>query len=412
MPTTPGRPAPTGEPRRRTRGPAARVGQKTGLTIAGLGVVSGYGWGIDAFQKGLYSGQSAIRQVPGFGGYFPDDEVWLAMVEDGGDPADGATRFPKATRASAREAVNDAVARGWKPTGEVGILHGITLSDVEIWRDFHYRRGHNTKPRAFMGLMPSTVVSGIAQEFSFHGPSLIVSAMCATGPAALLLAETLIEAGVVSDLLVVVSDLGITPPGAKAFANLGVLRTEAADACRPFQQGSKGFVCGEASVAMVVSSNPTGGYARVLGGSQTNDGYHAVSIDPTLTQVRRCFREAVANTGIDQEEVTYLNAHGTGTKQCDEAEAGIFDELFPKAHGLVALKPLVGHCQGASGAIETAAICLAYETGVVAAPLPVAPGHPRLLVGPEPRKEGLFVKSSLGMGGNNTVIVLDGPLKS
>jgi 3-oxoacyl-[acyl-carrier-protein] synthase II len=392
-------------------GPPRGTTIKSGLTISGLGVVSGYGWGVDAFRTGLYSGYSAIRQVAGFGEYFPDDNAWVAMIEDGGDPADGTTRFPKATRAAAREAVTNAMERGWRPSGEVGIIHGITLSDVEIWRDFHYRRGHNTSPRAFLGLMPSTVVSGIAKEFSFHGPSLITSAMCATGPSALLLAKTLISAGTVTDVLLVVTDMGITPPGVKAFASLGVLRAEAADACRPFQEGSKGFVCGEASVAMIVSGNPDGGYARVIGGAQTNDAYHAVSIDPSLAQVKRCFAEALRNAGVDSEDITYLNAHGTGTKQCDQAEALLFDEMFPNARGLVALKPLVGHCQGASGAIETAAICLAYETGVVAAPFTVSSGHPRLLNGPEPRKHGLFAKSSLGMGGNNVVIVLDEPLR-
>ena len=50
--------------------------------------------------------------------------------------------------------------------------------------------------------------------------------------------------------------------------------------CRPFQEGSRGFTAGEASVGFVVSRRPGGAYANVLGGAMTHDGYHAISIAP------------------------------------------------------------------------------------------------------------------------------------
>jgi 3-oxoacyl-[acyl-carrier-protein] synthase II len=115
------------------------------------------------------------------------------------------------------------------------------------------------------------------------------------------------------------------------------------------------------------------------------------------------------NAGVAPEDVVYFNAHGPGTRQCDRAEAQLFDQLFPDARGIFSFKPLVGHCQGAAAAVEVAISCLAYQEGTIPAPAAVAPGHPRLVSGPVARHEGVTFKSSIGMGGYNTAVVLDEP---
>ena len=141
----------------------------------------------------------------------------------------------------------------------------------------------------------------------------------------------------------------------------------------------------------------------------TNDGYHAIALAPDSAEVFRCFREATANADVSPSDVAYLNAHGPGTAQCDAAEARVLDELYPDAKGIFSIKPRVGPCQAAAGAVEMLATLYAFETGVVPAPPRVAPGHPRLLDGNTPREPGLMLKSSLGMGGHNAVLVVDEP---
>jgi 3-oxoacyl-[acyl-carrier-protein] synthase II len=141
----------------------------------------------------------------------------------------------------------------------------------------------------------------------------------------------------------------------------------------------------------------------------THDGFHAISIDPDHTQVRRAFTTALANAQVHPSEIAYMNAHGPGTAQCDSTEAAIFDDLFPAAEGIFSVKPLSGHCQGAAGSVELVASLYGFDTGVIPAPPRVAHGHPRLLDGPNAAVEGPVVKSSLGMGGHNAVLVLDAP---
>lgn len=380
------------------------------VTVCGVGSVTGYGWGHKLLLEGLLSGIPAVRPTPGFAPHFPDDVAWVARIEDEGDPSDGPTRYAQAVRASAREAVHNAEDRGWRPGPVVGIVHGYVLSDVDAWRAFHHRNGLDATKREWMGLMPSTVLSGVAQEFGFHGPVMAVTAMCASGMAALLTAKMWINGGLCDDVLVIASDVSLTPENCAAFNKVGVLYADAPslEICRPFQEGSRGFTAGEASVAFMVSGRPPGGYATMLGGAMTHDGYHAIHIAPDHEQVFRAFRAALADAGTNPAEVAYVNAHGPGTVQCDTAEAAVLDELFPSAQGIFSVKPLAGHCQGAAGAVELTATLYGFERGVIPAPPRVAKGHPRLLDGPTAAVEGPVAKSSLGMGGHNAVVLFEG----
>ncbi|HXW34193.1 MAG TPA: beta-ketoacyl synthase N-terminal-like domain-containing protein, partial [Acidimicrobiales bacterium] len=247
-----------------------------GVSICGIGAVTGYGWGQKLTWDGIYHGHHAAQKLYGFQPLFDDDWGWICYIDEGGDPSDGPSRFSRALRYAAREAVGDAYSRGWRPRGVTGVLHGIVLGDVDQWRSFHHRQGLDTSRRDWVKLMPSTALTAVMREFDFHGPVMSVTAMCATGNAALLTAKLWIEAGIVDDVLVLNSDLSFSPENARGFVDLGVLVLDSppTEACLPFQQGSRGFGGGEAAVAMIVSSPHDGSYGNVLGGAMTHDGWH------------------------------------------------------------------------------------------------------------------------------------------
>jgi 3-oxoacyl-[acyl-carrier-protein] synthase II len=380
------------------------------IGICGIGTVTGYGWGRNTFWDGLTSGKPAATLEGGYG-LRPDETGWIAKVPDGGNTADGRSRFARAMRAAAREAITDAGDRGWQPGARVGLLHAVVMGEVDLTREFYGDTTVNLKLRDYLALMPSTPMSTLMQEYGFHGPAMNVSAMCASGNAGLLTAKAWLDAGIVDDVVLVATDLSLTPEHVRHFIRLGVAvaNAEPLDACRPFQEGSRGFSMGEASVAFVLSKTAERPYALALGGAMSHDGYHATSIDPGLTQVRRCFQEALANAGAPASAVRYLNAHGPGTTQCNRTETAILEEFFEPDTGVYSVKPLVGHCQGAASAIEMAAAAMGYDRGYLPAPPIVAAAHPQLLNGRTPIEDGLTVKSSLGMGGHNSVVVLAPP---
>jgi 3-oxoacyl-[acyl-carrier-protein] synthase II len=380
------------------------------IAISGIGAVSGYGWGKESLWAGLMSGKPAAKLVPGYG---PDrkEDAWLALVSDEGDPADGASRSAQAFRAVAREAINDAASRGWKPGRKVGVLHAYFMTEMDEWRRFYCDDDGRRRIRDYLTLMPSTPVSLLMQEYGFHGPAMNVSVMCSSGNAGLITAKMWLDSGSADDVVFVTTCLSLIPEYVDHFVRLGVGVTdvEPFEASRPFQQGSRGFSMGEASVAFVLSRNNGQPYANVLGGAMTHDAYHVTSVDPAHTQVDECVRFALENAGVDTRRVRWFNAHGPGTKQCDAAEAAILDTILGDQAEVYSVKPLTGHCQGAAGAVELATAALAYERGVIPAPPRVAPGHPRLLDGVTPMDGGITLKTSLGMGGHNTAVVLASP---
>jgi 3-oxoacyl-[acyl-carrier-protein] synthase II len=373
------------------------------MSITGVGAVTGYGWGTKHLWDGFLLGESAVKLTTGLEGFVDGGQAYLSLIADEGDRSDGPSRFMRAARFAAREAITDALERGWKPGPVVGLIHSIEAGDLETWR--------RVRPKTWVNMLPSTVISQLMKENDFHGPTMSVSAMCASSNAAMITAKSWLDSGVASDVILLATDLCGVPQVLRGFSDLGaaILSMPAFEACRPFQEGSRGFVGGEAAVSMVLSGDPQGSYASVLGGAMTMDACNLVGVAPDLEELFRCFRLAMADSGVGPEDVAYLNAHGPGTGRGDTAEARVLDELFPDAHGIFSVKPLVGHCQSAAAAVETLATIYSFKTGYVPAPPQVAPGHPKLVDGRSPRVPGLMVKSSIGMGGYNTAVVIENP---
>ncbi len=378
------------------------------MTIAGIGVVSGYGWGREVLWRGLLSGKSAAQQHPGYGAG-RDEHAWVALIPEGGDAEIGSSRYARAVHDAAREAIEDASGRGWRPGRTVGVLHSIVLGDVRNWRDFYLVDEGHRRSRGFLPLLPSTPIALLAREFGFHGPSMDVSAACSSANVALITAQLWLTQGMADDVLCVTTDLSATPELLEHMVGLGaaVADAEPLDGCRPFQQGSRGFSMGEASTAFVLTRDARRPYARVLGGAMSNDGYHVVSVEPSHEQILDCVDRALDVSGVRPGQVRYYNAHGPGTRQCDAAETDVLAKIFDDRPALYSIKPLTGHCQGAAAGVEVAVAALGYERGIVPAPPIVAPAHPRLLDGPTECTGGITVKTSLGMGGHNSVLVLD-----
>lgn len=376
------------------------------MSITGIGAVTGYGWGRETFWAGVTSGRSAARFEPGYG-LEPGTGGWAALVPEGGDPAYG-TRYGRAVFAAVDEAFTDARARGWEPGPRVGLVHAAVLGDVRHRRDFSGPAGESFRGRDFLRLLPSTPASVVTQAFGFTGPVMGVSAACSSANVAILQARLWFAAGLVDDVVCVASDLSATPELIRQFAKLGaaVVDVESLRGCRPFQEGSRGFSVGEAAVGFVLSRGSGRAYATILGGAMNSEAHHVVSVEPSHDRIVDCARHALADAGVTAAEIEFFNAHGTGTAQCDRAERDLLTRVFDDRPAVYSMKPLAGHCQSASGAVELAAAALGYERGIIPAPPASAAAHPRLLNGASPAGPGLTAKLSLGMGGNNSMVVL------
>jgi 3-oxoacyl-[acyl-carrier-protein] synthase II len=162
---------------------------------------------------------------------------------DEGDRHDGPSRFMRSVRFSAREAVTDALERGWKPGPVVGLIHSLEKGDVELWSEFYRSGDSRIRPKMWVNMMPSTCLTMVMKEFDFHGPTMSVSAMCASANAGMITAKSWLDSGIASDVILLATDLSGIPQHLRAFNDLGamVLNTPAFDGSRPFQEGSRGL---------------------------------------------------------------------------------------------------------------------------------------------------------------------------
>ena len=379
--------------------------------IVGTGAVTGYGWGFATLAAGLRSGTTAgrhqtIEGVDTVAATIPEVPLSLADTVAGDATL---PRFERIARFAVADAVADARARGWAPGERVGVIFCTGIGDIESMRD-NYMRDANPRPSLFPRLLHTAVGSVIAQDHRWNGPNVVVNAACSSGNVALELADTWLRAGKATDVVIAGAELCLVSQIITGFRRMRVQLGEGSpiDECRPFQEGSKRFFLGEAGIAFVVSDGVDRARATYLGGAQTHDAFHLVAPDPDGTQLARCYEDALAAADVKAGDVAVIKAHGSGTPINDKVELAVVDARFPSSTRLCTYKPLLGHCMAAAALVELAALLAGYELDALPGPVGGAPAHPRLSDGGAP-PPGLALCGSVGLGGANTVAVLDIP---
>jgi 3-oxoacyl-[acyl-carrier-protein] synthase II len=220
------------------------------------------------------------------------------------------------------------------------------------------------------------------------------------------------------------SDLILTGGGEATIhpAIIGTFRSAgllAADGiCRPFDMARSGTVLGEGAAALVLEAadhaERRGARPRaVLAGFGTSsEVYDMTAPDPRGTGITEAAGKALAESGLEQ--IGWIKAHGTGTTAGDASEGAGLAELFGSALEripLTSLKPTLGHCLGASGAVETVAAVLALSQGLVPATLGtrnVDPTLPRCRVPLRPvaSTQGSALLLSEGFGSRASALVI------
>jgi 3-oxoacyl-[acyl-carrier-protein] synthase II len=387
------------------------------VDIAGVGAVTGYGWGVDALVKGVGSGESAGRRqtVDGL-------DVVAATLPDHPDPdgdagRDNLSRFEQAALFAVDDALADARSRGWQPGGCVGVVFSTGIGDIRTIRD-EYFRDTQPRPSVFSHMLHTSTGSLLAQRHGWTGPNFVLNAACSSGNASLQLAQSWIASGLATDVIVAGVELCLIAEIITGFRRMRVLLADGAPLgdCRPFQEGSRRFFLGEAGVAMVLSSASASAQrprATYLGGAITHDAFHLVAPEPEGVQLERCYRDAIAAAGLAPADIGLVKAHGSGTPINDQAEAALLDRLFPPSTWVCSYKPLVGHAMALAALAEMAGLLAGYEIGALPTHVTTDAAHPRLADGDRP-PDGPVLCGSVGLGGANTAAVIqvhrgDGP---
>ena len=152
----------------------------------------------------------------------------------------------------------------------------------------------------------------------------------------------------------------------------------APERCQPFDLNRQGLLLGEGAGLLVLESeahaNGAGAHlqAEVGGYGLSCDGYHITRPHPDATGSIAAMRAAIARSGLTPDDVDFVNAHGTGTRHNDAAEAKVVRDVFgDRRVPISSMKSMLGHCMGAASALEAIGCVFTLRDGRL-------PAHHRL----------------------------------
>lgn len=401
--------------------------------ITGLGCVTPIGLGREAFTESLRTGASGIHTLTLFDPRPYQCQV-AAEVRDF-DPLNymdlrEARSLPRVAQfavAAARMALSDAGLSSFGDPTRAGIVIGTSsgplayaLEQHSIFLERGARRMHPSSP-AFAH--NSVIASECAIQLKVHGPVLTLSSACTSGADAIGLGRMMILSGQVDLLLVGGAEAPMTPSLFAAFDRLGMMPSRYNDrpdaAARPFDVDREGPVLGEGAVIFVLESERHARkrgarlLAAVSGYGATCDASSHFHQEPSGADATRAIREALNTSRIAAEEIEYVNAHGTGTRENDPFESRVLHNVLGSRALHVPVsssKSQFGHLLGAAGAIEAAAVIAAMDGGFVPVTRNLENPDPecnlRHVMGrPESLRVDVALSTNFGFGSRNAALL-------
>ncbi len=354
------------------------VSLKRRAVVTGLGVVSPAGHNASSFLQHLKTGTPGYAAIHSFSTEnFPVKDAYEVKGFNGHplgvhllDP------FIQYAVAAADEALRDAK---FEPEKEDPFRIGIVVSSSKggVHTVDRFAERFRKYPSAILGAriycnsVPNFGAQWIARRWKLQGPAKCYVLACATGTVSILEGARMVQDGLTDYCIAGASDASITPLMLAAYSNMKVLSK---GPMRPFDKRRDGFGAGEGAGVVLIetpeSARARGAkiYGEVLGGALGMDGHDIVHFDPHGDTLSRTIENALKYSGVHQDEIDYINVHGTATRAGDVYETRQLKKFFQKRAAKIPMsstKSMTGHMLGASGAVEIITSLLAMEHGFV-----------------------------------------------
>ena len=355
---------------------------KKRVVVTGLGLITPVGIGVESSWKNLLNGVSGISNITKFDTTGFKSQVAGEVKNFDPDlylnPKDSRRMdtFMQFGLVAGIEAFHDSGLEVTEENSErigVSIGSGIGgINSIEVTSD-NFDQGGPRKVSPFF--VPGTIINMISGNlsimFGLKGPNISIVTACTTGTHSIGDAGRMIEYGDADVMIAGGSEAAITELTVAGFSAAKALTQRNDDpktASRPWDKDRDGFVIGEGAGVMVLEeyehAKRRGAkiYCELSGFGMSADAYHITA--PSIDGPKRSMINAINNSGINLDEVGYINAHGTSTPLGDLNEANAIKETFGKhAYDLVvnSTKSMTGHLLGGAGGIESVFTALAIH---------------------------------------------------
>lgn len=398
------------------------------IAITGLGMVSPAGIGIPANWTTLRTGACVAGHDPELAGMPVDFSC--AVPEFDADALLGRRaswrldRFSHLALVAAREAVADAgIDAGTVDADRIGVVLGVGANSPQHYsRDFAHLaagRHRSMSPLFLPRSIPNMVAGEVAIDQGFRGPNFVTGTACASGTTSIGVARDLVRSGTCDVVVTGGSDSLRSPIYAATFWRMDALARGLApqEAARPFDTQRNGFVLGEGAGIMVLEraehARARGARVRahVAGYGASADAHHFTSPDPQGRGAKLAIHTALKDAELATDDVDHVSAHATSTRVGDLSEARTLREAFAHPPPVTALKSVIGHAQGAAGALEAVAAVLTLQQQEIPPTANLDHIDPEIdldVVTKAPRlaTTRTVLSTSFGFGGQNAVLLL------
>jgi 3-oxoacyl-[acyl-carrier-protein] synthase II len=386
------------------------------VAITGLGVVAPCGVGKDDFWRGLL-GPSIVDTK--------SNEIvdWDASPYfDNPKEARRADRVEQFALAAAAEAFEQAGAIAATKdrfgtifaTG-VGGLH--TLEEQVI---VNMEKGpRRVSPFLVPMMMANASGAAISMRYGLQGPNETICTACAASTHAIGYAARMVAYGLCDAVATGGAESAATATSLAGFGNMTALSSTGSS--KPFDATRDGFVMGEGAAVLILErwdmaeARGANIIGEVLGAASNADAHHITAPAPGGTGAQACMRLALHDAGLDPADILHINAHGTSTPLNDAAEAQAMNVVFGASRPAVtSTKGVTGHALGAAGALEAAAVLMAFDKKLIPPTAGTTALDPELdidlVVGAaRPWTPGPSMSNNFGFGGHNGSVIL-GPV--
>jgi 3-oxoacyl-[acyl-carrier-protein] synthase II len=404
------------------------------VVITGLGVVSPLGHDVETFWKNLITGVSGVDRITAFDPTPFDTQVAgevknFAPAEAFPSPKDvrRTDRYAQFGVHAAWQAIKDSGLDMTKVNlDEFGAIIGSGIGGLQTTTEQHkilLERGPGRLSPFMIPMLISNMASGLVSMYhNLRGPNFATCSACATSNHALGEAWRTIKMGDATLMLAGGAEATIVPIGIGGFCAMRAMSTRNDNpkaASRPFDKDRDGFVMGEGSGVLVLEElehalkRGARIYAELAGYGNTADAYHLTAPSEGGEGASRCMRMALRSAGLNPEDISYINAHGTATPQGDIAETMAVKTVFgdyARKLAVSSTKGATGHMLGAAGAVEMIACTKAIQTNVVPPTINYTTPDPACDLDYVPNTArdwtvNAIVNNSFGFGGHNATVV-------
>ncbi len=404
------------------------------IVITGMGTVNPLGLTVEESWRNAVNGVSGVGRITHFDpsalNVHIAAEVKNFAPENYMDAKEARRRdrFEQLAIAAAKDAIaSSGLEITEENSGRIGVLVSSAIGGIKSLSDAvitNYTEGpRRVSPFLIPMLMPNGASGMIAIDFQIKGPCFSVASACASGADGIGTAFLMLKAGMIDAALAGATEATICPVGVAAFDRVGAMSRRNDDFSmtpQPFDKNRDGLVMGEGAAVLVLEreshARKRGAniLAELAGYGATADAFHVTAPHESGAGGAAAMRMALDSARANDDELGYINAHGTGTPLNDQSETRAVKAAFGERAYQIPIsstKSMTGHMMGATGALEAIFCVQAVREGILPPTIHYQTPDPECDLDYVPnqareKKITLAISNAFGFGGHNAVLAI------